>query len=414
MAVIDIEAWLDEYSREGTVWYAKRLSGNDTLANDSHQAGPYIPKHFLFEIFPQINDQNLRNPDARIDLYVDSHTDHRNVRVVWYNNIFDPARQATTRGRNETRITGFGGQQSALLNPDSTGSIAVFVFVLDQTGRATDCHVWVCDNAIEEEMVEGRIGPLEPRLFIIWRPGAEVGLFAEPPAAGGSPCRLTQAQIPPDWLLRFPTGQAIIEKSRELRPDNALPVDQRLMRRRDCEFEIFRSVEQVFYQSRIADGFDSVGSFINLAQTILQSRKSRSGRSLELHARHIFTEERLVEGTHFAHGITTEGAKKPDFIFPNAAAYHDPAYPADRLRMLGSKTTAKDRWRQIINEADRIPTKHLLTLQEGVSENQFREMNEEGVRLVVPLGLHDNYPDSVRSNLISLEAFIAEVRLLPL
>src|SRR5690242_15001415 len=117
MAVTDLEAWLDEYTREGTIWYAKRLSGNDTLANESHQAGPYIPKDFLFQIFPQISDPHVRNPDTNLDLYIDSHADHRNVRVIWYNNHFDPSRQTGTRGRNETRITGFGGQASALLNP---------------------------------------------------------------------------------------------------------------------------------------------------------------------------------------------------------------------------------------------------------------------------------------------------------
>ena len=80
--------------------------------------------------------------------------------------------------------------------------------------------------------------------------------------------------------------------------------------------------------------------------------------------------------------------------------------------MLTAKTTCKDRWRQVLNEANRIPQKHLLTLQEGVSEGQFREMHEAGVQLVVPLGLHDSYPESVRPHLITLESFIGDVRLL--
>ena len=50
--------------------------------------------------------------------------------------------------------------------------------------------------------------------------------------------------------------------------------------------------------------------------------------------------------------------------------------------MLAAKTTCKDRWRQIINEADRIKLKHLITLQEGVSEAQFREMQEAGVQRI--------------------------------
>ncbi|MCE3543732.1 restriction endonuclease, partial [Escherichia coli] len=85
----------------------------------------------------------------------------------------------------------------------------------------------------------------------------------------------------------------------------------------------------------------------------------------------------------------------------------------DRLRMLAVKTTCKDRWRQILNEADRIPAKHLLTLQEGVSETQFREMNHAGVQLVVPAGLTDKFPKAVQPHLQSLESFIGDVRLLP-
>jgi len=63
-------------------------------------------------------------------------------------------------------------------------------------------------------------------------------------------------------------------------------------------------------------------------------------------------------------------------------------------------------------EADRIRTKHLLTLQEGVSENQFWEMRESGVRLVVPEDLHHVYPGSVRPLLLSLESFIGNIRIL--
>ena len=80
--------------------------------------------------------------------------------------------------------------------------------------------------------------------------------------------------------------------------------------------------------------------------------------------------------------------------------------------MLAVKTTCKDRWRQILNEADRIRIKHLLTLQEGVSQNQFAEMEAAGVQLVVPEGIRNSYPEGVRQRLQSLESFIADIRLL--
>jgi hypothetical protein len=66
----------------------------------------------------------------------------------------------------------------------------------------------------------------------------------------------------------------------------------------------------------------------------------------------------------------------------------------------------------VLNEADRIGTKHLLTLQEGVSEGQFREMTDAKVQLVVPEPLVTKFPKSVQPHLQSLESFIGDIRLL--
>lgn len=80
--------------------------------------------------------------------------------------------------------------------------------------------------------------------------------------------------------------------------------------------------------------------------------------------------------------------------------------------MLAVKTTCKDRWRQVINEADRIRKVHLFTLQEGVSEPQFKEMESAGVKLVVPEPLHTSYPKKVRADLLTLRDFIEETKAL--
>ena len=65
-------------------------------------------------------------------------------------------------------------------------------------------------------------------------------------------------------------------------------------------------------------------------------------------------------------------------------SYHNFEFPAEKLIMLGAKTTCKDRWRQVLNEADRIDNKHLFTLQRGVSRNQLQEMKDERLTLVIP------------------------------
>lgn len=411
MALADVTDWLDEFGSPGHVWYAKRLSGNDTLANGSNQAGPYVPKEFLFQMFPDLNRPDAENPDVHFNLYIDSHSDHRLIRAVWYNNKL---RGGT---RNESRLTNFGGISSALLDPDSTGALAIFSFTMDDKNAATESHVWVCRNEPEEDLFEERLGPIEPKQMVIWKPGEGVApsLFSafNPLQFLASSCAMMPAQMPPEWMEKFPSGETIIRKTLELRPPTGMNADVRLLRRRTCEYEIFQSIEQAFFLPRIhAASFDTIESFVGLAQSILQSRKSRSGNSLELHAREIMVEEGLVANTDFCHKPTVESGKKPDFIFPSQAAYDDKSFPEDKLRMLAAKTTCKDRWRQVINEANRIREKHLLTLQEGISENQFAEMREEGIKLVVPTGLHSAYSEAVRPHLISFESFIGDIRLL--
>ncbi len=183
------------------------------------------------------------------------------------------------------------------------------------------------------------------------------------------------------------------------------------MKRRECEFILFRSVEEAIELPKIKHGFESMDTFLSLAQSILQRRKARSGNSLEIHARAIFKEEGLLEDQQFAYQILTQRGRRPDFVFPSKSAYLDPAYPTSQLRMLAVKTTCRDRWRQVLNEADReIQWTHLLTVQEGVSESQFREMIESKVKLVVPKPLKTKFPRVVREELQTLGDFINEVR----
>ncbi len=401
----DLTNWLEEFFAPGFVWYAKRLSGNDTLANGSHQAGPYISKPFLFSILPDLYRPEVRNPEVFLDLHIDSHDDSRQVRTIWYNNKLHGGT------RNEARLTRFGGSDSALLDPDSTGSLVVFAFGLDGHGRATECHVWVCRDEKEEHLIEDRIGPVEPGKWAVWPPHhPALSDFAEETV---SPiCWLSPQQIPPAWMEKFPTGAEIIEKTIELCPDISSSPDQRLLTRRDCEFNIFRSLQEAVELPAIQRGFQTMDEFLRRAQSILQRSKARSGRSLELHAHRIFREEGLRENHDFAHQPESEPGRRPDFLFPSSEAYRDAAFPETRLRMLAVKTTCKDRWRQILNEADRIERKHLLTLQEGVSERQYSEMREAGVQLIVPAPLVKKFPSSIRSELQTFAAFIDEVRVL--
>lgn len=401
----ELQGWLEDLSGVAAVWFAKRLSANDTKASGGHQAGPYIPKDVFFRVFPGLRREKDLNPETSIRFDIDSHRDTRPVRAIWYNNKFHGGT------RDETRLTRFGGISSALLDPDNTGALALFAFLAAAAGECVHCRAWVCRSAVEEERVSERFGVVDPGEWISWTADgvwAVHGLHS--PETARADCRLIPAEIPAEWLRGFPRASEIVRKAVELRPLRHLDVDARLLRRRDCEFEIFRSLEEAVELPVVQRGFPSLDQFLERAQTILQRRKARSGRSLELHVREILVEEGLREHEDFSYQPESDPGKRPDFLFPSESAYKSAAFDPQSLRMLAVKTTCKDRWRQIINEADRIPKKHLLTLQEGISENQFREITDAGITLVVPSGLMDKFPRPIKPKLVSLSTFVGAVR----
>lgn len=384
----NFQSWIESHEGKEWRWYVKRLSANDTLATGSHQAGPYIPNNYAFQLFPSLATSNDPNPKVSLRGSVDSHkTPERELAITWY-------RQA----KNECRITRWGGMNSAVLDPDSTGSIAVFAFEGPVASDSSYVAAWVCTIEDENLLIE-HIGPVEPGISKLITGPNSLGTASAPTGS----CWFTEKTIPIDWLTKFPSGEKIVEKCVELRSLLGETPDKRLIQRRNCEFEMFRSIEELHVLPRVKLGFSNVDDFIEYSNSVNNRRKSRSGRSLELQVREILKEE----GVPFSHGQVSEGNKKPDFLFPSSDAYARSEHP---LWMLAAKTTCKDRWRQILNEADLIPNKHLLTLQEGVSKNQHEEMRAAGVTLVVPEPLFINYPKEIRPSLMKFGAFIEMVR----
>ncbi len=128
------------------------------------------------------------------------------------------------------------------------------------------------------------------------------------------------------------------------------------------------------------------------------------GYALQNHLEEIFKRERLV----FESQVITEDKHRPDFIFPGAASYHNRLFRKELLTFLGAKSSLKDRWRQILNESERIDRKHLCTIQQNTSRDQLNEMEKEKVTLVVPEPLAYSYSNC--NNVITLGEFIVMER----
>lgn len=389
---MEIGEWFELLGAEWTV-FAKRLSGNDTGLTGGHQVGFYLPKEVAFTVLWELEGPLGTNPDLLLETVIDSHGETRTVRAIWYN-----------RGtRDEVRLTRWGGGSSPLQDPENTGGLLLVAFRLPGTvAEQPRCRIWICRSAEEEEVASVWLGErVEPGSWVVG--GAQV----MDPRVRASVVEIHQGDLPAEWETTFPRGDEIVHFIVGLLPSSVrLSPDQRLLKRRDLEFRVFRLLERLHLLPTIAEGFIDVDEFLTVAHSVTNRRKARAGRSLELHLREIFREEDVP----FTHGASIEGGKRPDFLFPGVEAYDDPGFPAARLRVLGVKTTLRDRWRQVLNEADRVPSKHLFTLQEGVSLAQFGEIAAAGLTLVAPAQTHTKFPAEIRPGILSLGGLLEELR----
>lgn len=178
----------------------------------------------------------------------------------------------------------------------------------------------------------------------------------------------------------------------------------------EMEEQLFLSLERQIVSRRLHEGFvrgkeADVESFIHFSMSVHQRRKSRAGYALENHLAWIFSQKKLT----FARSVETESRKKPDFLFPGKAEYASPQFSTKNLSMLGVKSTCKDRWRQVLNEARRIREKHLLTLEPSISDSQTNQMKESSLQLVLPVSLHRTYKPEQQAWLFSVDDFITMI-----
>lgn len=208
----------------------------------------------------------------------------------------------------------------------------------------------------------------------------------------------------------FPATAVFSEFARSKCPDLDLisNPDLALESYMETENKLFKILESQLVMEKLKQGFFSengdvdVQAFIDFSMSVLQRRKARAGKALENHLGVIFSANKL----RFTSQCQTELRKKPDFIFPGKKQYDSPDFPADSLTMLGAKTTTKDRWRQVLNEADRIPHKHLFTLDTNITAPQLEEMKAEKLQLVTTDSIRSFYLSQSISDLWSLSNFI--------
>ncbi len=201
---------------------------------------------------------------------------------------------------------------------------------------------------------------------------------------------------------KFPSTRQMSDFARDQTVTEVDAADKTLLLWLEREEQLFRALENVIVSERLLESFGKVQDFIDYSLSVQNRRKSRMGHALQNHLAQLFRHHKLA----FNPQALTEGNNKPDFIFPGQAEYHNKAFDEERLVMLGAKSTSKDRWRQVLTEADRISRKHLCTLEPGISEKQTLEMKRHSLTLVVPAALHSTYTEAQRKQILSIAGFI--------
>ncbi len=211
----------------------------------------------------------------------------------------------------------------------------------------------------------------------------------------------------------FPSTRVFSSIARETCPatDPVSDPDHALTTWLAHEEAMFRRLELAFVRKRLQSGFREgdevdVDGFLSFSLSVQNRRKSRMGQSFEHHLAATLDQHSI----RYERGATTEQNQKPDFLLPDYETYAASRTGDMRLMMLAAKSTCKDRWRQILAEADKIPKKHLATLEPAISASQTDQMSAYGVELVVPSSIQASYSDAQRETIWSLADFIREAR----
>ncbi|WP_444659092.1 type II restriction endonuclease [Caproiciproducens sp. R2] len=375
-----------ETVNNGQISYCKFLSANDTGDTGAHQAGIYITKNAVPILF--------KNPGRK------GENKEKFVKIKWQDDFSTDSRfiYYGKGTRNEYRVTRFN-RGFPYLRTEHTGDLFVLVKLSDEDYSG---FVLETEDEINEFLNAFSMSPADTGTII---QKAYVKSETRTDLAMMQFIETLTSEFPPSKEMSA-TARKIYNVVYDHEENIVLNPDRQLISWVEMEYHLFRKIEYVRYGNRISKGFSSVDQFIEIANAVLNRRKSRAGKSLEHHLSAVFDGNSIK----YVAQPTTEGNKRPDFIFPNAEAYHNLSYSSDELVFLGAKTTCKDRWRQIISEADRIETKHLFTLQQGISAQQMEEMEEAKVILVVPEPYIGTYPKEKRSSIWTLKKFIEYIK----
>ena len=374
---------------EGRRTYCKFLAANDTNEN-TNQSGPLITREAQSLLFPSRKKPLSKKIKERVVKR------SPNVECVYgEKNVKKKARFFYYRSKNEFRIT-----RILPINKEYRGGLFILV-----EKNVKQYQIFILTKSEDKNQFLHIFNiPLTKTSFII---------NEEMPA--GREKDLIDQYVGRLNVKKMPTTKQLSKEAHHIfdevyRDSVKLGPDQKIIEWIRIEYNIFKTIENLLHKDRIGKGFASLDAFLFFAKKILNSRKSRAGKSFELHLKHLFEVE---------YGLKVDWQPRidkkniPDFLFPSKKEYDlakEGKKRPDNVIFLAAKTTCKDRWRQIESEANskflKDGIKYLCTLEKGITVDQMNQMQDAKIVLVVPEPLLEFYPIDDPQRIMTLNAFV--------
>ena len=319
------------------------------------------------------------------------------------------AKSAARTGRSEWRLY-YSGEPLADSSPSdllvfaqsTSGDVSALVFAKDSGWERAALALFPIDGDSEQLSFVSPEALSKTELDIVRRTIMEqLGLdYAMPEVPS-----LTDIVVG-KFGLAFPTTAEMGILAREMTDSDLSDPDALLLGWIDMEEQLFRALERVIVGEQIERGFESVDEFLSVSLSVQNRRKSRMGHALEHHLAALFD----AKGLNYSRQVRTEGNRTADFVFPGASEYHDASFPTERLTILAAKSTCKDRWPQVLADADRIPIKHLGTLDTALSTSQLSDMASKQITPVMPRRIREGYVGwDNHESILAVDAFLSVI-----
>jgi len=367
---------------EGEVSFTKFISANDAGKTGGHQSGFYVPVSFCEYIF---ETTIIKGNDYE-----------RYVKVKWQDDFTTDSRFKYYGSKNECHFTRFQ-KNFPFLTAENVGNLLIV------TKRNIDYYeAFVLSSDVQIEEFFDAFGISSTETNGILPEKSELSIEDKLNQLFQKFIERLEIDFPPTQILAKGARDIFFEAYNSSSNLVLKKPDKNLLNWIAIEYDLFKFIENNRYSEIIRTPFSTVDELVRIANTILNRRKSRAGKSLEHHLAEVFE----IWKISYSSQVNTEEKKKPDFIFPDIETYYKEKTGSKKLVFLGAKTTCKDRWRQVIGEADKIPHKHLFTLQQGISSNQLNEMKASNVSLVVPKPYITSFPKEHRQDIWTLDKFV--------